>query len=342
MLPRFRGLAAVALLSGLAMLAGGAHAEPLSLSRALRQVSAWYASDEAQQLAENVLSWQSEEGTWPKGIDTLNAPAPRGGSRHGTFDNGSTRDELRFLARVHQATGRSDCRDAFLRGLDVILAAQYPTGGWPQSTPAGTGYARHITFNDHTMVGIMELLREVAEGEAYGFVGTERREAARAAVRRGVDCIVRCQIRVGQRLTAWCAQHDAETLAPRAARTYELESLSGAESAGILLFLMSLENPSPEVAKAVHAGAAWFEAVQIRGFRQVRVDGDKRIVADPAAPPMWARFYDLETQQPFFCGRDGVKRGQLADIESERRNGYAWYGDWGRRVLERYARWQPG
>ena len=43
--------------------------------------------------------------------------------------------------------------------------------------------------------------------------------------------------------------------------------------------------------------------------------------------------------QPFFCGRDGVKKPRLEDIEAERRNGYAWYGEWGRSVLKRYAEW---
>jgi len=35
-----------------------------------------------------------------------------------------------------------------------------------------------------------------------------------------------------------------------------------------------------------------------------------------------------------------VKKYNLAAIEAERRNGYAWYGEWGRRVLEWYARWE--
>ena len=60
---------------------------------------------------------------------------------------------------------------------------------------------------------------------------------------------------------------------------------------------------------------------------------------DPEAPPLWARFYEIETNRPFFCGRDGVKKYDIAEIESERRNGYAWYGTWGKSVAERYARW---
>jgi len=63
-------------------------------------------------------------------------------------------------------------------------------------------------------------------------------------------------------------------------------------------------------------------------------------VKDPSAPPLWARFYDIETGRPFFCGRDGVKKSTFAEIERERRNGYAWYGNWGERLAKDYAAWQ--
>lgn len=288
----------------------------------------------------NVLSWQGSHGLWPKNTDTLNHPAPAGRAvAAGTFDNGASRRELRLLARAFGATGREDCRTAFLRGFDTILRAQYPSGGWPQTYPAGSGYARHITFNDGTMVGLMEFLREVAGDPAYEFVGQQGRRAAAGAFERGIDAILKCQIRSQGRLSVWCAQHDAVTFEPRPARTYELESLSGAESAGVLRLLMSLDEPSAAVRDAVRAGVAWYEQAQLRGIRQIWENGNKVIKADPAAPPLWARFYDLRDMRPFFCGRDGVKRRDLAEIEAERRNGYAWYGEWGAAVLRDYAVW---
>jgi pectate lyase len=301
----------------------------------------WYRSDEAARLAENVLSYQSEQGDWPKNLDT--SAAPYRGDRadlRGTFDNGATVGEMRFLARAFVVTGRTRYRDAFLKALDHVLAAQYPGGGWPQSDPPGKGYPRYITFNDNTVVNLLELVRDVARSDGFRFVDRPRREAADRAFAKGIDCILKCQVRVDGRLTVWCAQHDETTLEPRGARTYELPSLSGSESAGVLLLLMSVEDPSPDVGRAVRAGARWFEDSQLNGIRQVVVNGDKKIVPDPGAPPLWARFYEIGTNRPFFCGRDGVKKYDMAQIEAERRNGYAWYGDWGRRVLERYARWE--
>ena len=75
---------------------------------------------------------------------------------------------------------------AIVKGLDHILQAQYPTGGWPQRYPPGEGYQRHVTFNDNTMVRILELLREVAESPDYEFMKKDRRGAAKTAFDAGL------------------------------------------------------------------------------------------------------------------------------------------------------------
>ena len=300
----------------------------------------WYRSDEGRRVTENILSWQSAEGSWPKNQDnTEKAFTGDRSTLKGTFDNGATTDELRFLARAFQATQNPRCREAFSKGVDHILKAQYPTSGWPQFYPPGKQYHRHITFNDDAMVRLMEFLREVAMGRGFDFVEAARRKAAQESFDRGIQCILKCQIVVKGQPTVWCAQHDEVDYRPRPGRKYELVSLSGAESAGILHLLMSLEQPSPEIIRAVKAGAEWFESAKITGLRSETVNGDKRMVKDPTAPPLWARFYEIETGRPMFCGRDGVKKFDLAEIEAERRNGYAWYGNWGGRVARDYAQW---
>jgi pectate lyase len=305
--------------------------------------SEWFQGEEGRTITANLLSNQSDHGSWPKNFDTSKQAYTGDRSKiEGTFDNGATIGELRYLARAFEATGETRLREAFLKGFDLILAAQYPNGGFPQHSPtSAAGYDRHITFNDGTMVNILQLLRDVgaARPGAFAFVDGDRRAAARRAFDRGIACILACQIKVDGRLTAWCAQHDETTLEPAKARTYELPSLSGGESAGILALLMSLERPGPEVVRAVEAGAGWYDSVKLTGIRETRQDGNKVIVRDPAAPPLWGRFYEIGTNRPFFCSRDGVKKYDIAEISSERRNGYAWYGTWGKTVAEQYAGW---
>jgi PelA/Pel-15E family pectate lyase len=309
----------------------------------------WFAAAEAQRIATNILSYQSDEGGWPKNTDTTVVPF-RGDrkSLKPSFDNGATTDELRYLARIYKATKDDTYRKATEKGVDYILQAQYPTGGWPQIHPPPTSYHRHITFNDGAMVRLMLFLRETDTADLYTFVGADRRQAARRAFDRGVECILKCQIKVNGQLTAWCAQHDEKDYSPRPGRPYELVSLSGSESVGIVRLLMSLDDPSPEVVRAVDGAVAWFESAKLQGIRvatqpdpQSPSGRNRVVVQDAAAPPLWARFSEIGTNRPIFSDRDGVAKPNLADIGYERRNGYAWLGNWPQKLLDTdYPAWK--
>ena len=315
----------------------------------LKQPDAWFHGAEAAQVAKNILSYQSPLGGWPKNLNTA-AETYRGAAAdlHPTFDNGATTGELRFVARIYNATHEKGYQEAFSRGLDYILKAQYPTGGWPQSYPPDDAYHRYITFNDDAMVRLMGFLREVSREKAYDFVDAARRDAARQSFERGVACILKCQIKVGGKLTVWCAQHDEKDYSPRPARKFEPASLSGSESVGITRLLMSLDNPGPEVVNAVQSAMEWFAAAKLTGIRlEKRADKtapkgyDTVVVNDAQAPPLWARFYEIGTNKPIFCDRDSVIKYSLAEIGYERRNGYAWMREWAASLLSKeYPAWQ--
>jgi PelA/Pel-15E family pectate lyase len=244
-----------------------------------------------------------------------------------TIDNSSTFTQLTFLARTFTAQNQERHRESFLKGFDYLLKAQYPNGGWPQFYPNLSGYYKHITFNDGAMIGVLKLLRDVAQAKpAYAFVDQDRRARAAHAVEKGIDCVLKTQIIVNGRRTVWCAQHDEVTLAPAPARKYELVSLSGGESIDIVRFLMSIKSPSPEVIDAIEAAVAWFEQSRVK---------------DPKGAETWARFYEIGTNRPIFVGRDGVIKYNIAEIEAERRNGYAWYIDDAAKLLNRdYPAWR--
>jgi hypothetical protein len=146
------------------------------------------------------------------------------------------------------------------------------------------------------------------------------------------------------KLTTWCAQHHEKTLAPVMARSYELASLSGAESANILKLLMSLTVQTKAIKRAIYSGVVWYDEVRIKGqrlesFTNSEGLSDKRVVADATAADMWARFYTLADNRPFFCDRDGIMKYSLAEIGYERRNGYSWYSTSGNDVMSNYNSW---
>lgn len=280
----------------------------------------WFAGEEAGRLADAIVSFQTPSGGWSK--HTGYAKGPRrpgmqwtsqndpGKDPHylATFDNGATIREIQFLAAVWRGTNRDDCRDAVLRGLDFILVAQFPNGGWPQVYPLEGGYHDNVTFNDNAMTNVLDLVRQsVGDDPKYAFVDDERRARLEAALTRGVACVIAAQIDVDGRKTAWCAQHDPLTLRPVAARAFEPASLSGVESAHLIKFLMTLPRPSAEVIATIEAGLAWLDAAQVRGLAKVKRDGRTIYVADASSTDVyWARFYDLATGEPVFPGKDGV------------------------------------
>lgn len=320
----------------------------------LRQKPEWYSSAEARQAAAAVRLYQSSVGAWPKNTDLLVPATPEAlaevesGGKANTIDNNATTEPMTFLALVANATsGGEPDRAAVIRGVDYLLASQYPNGGFPQFFPLRAGYYAHITYNDGAMINALELLRDVAQGRApFGFVDAARSAKAAAAVDRGIDCILRTQIKQDGKLTVWCAQHDEMTLAPAWARKYEPPSLSGAESVGIVRFLLSIEHPSGEVIAAIEGAVAWFRAVAMTGERLQairRADGrtERFLVADPAAPPLWARFYELGTNRPLYLDRDSKPHYTFSEIGYERRSGYNYNGTWPASLLaDAYPAWR--
>lgn len=187
----------------------------------------------------------------------------------GTIDNDATTTEIYFISRVYNATGEERYKAAAMKGIDYLFEAQYDNGGWPQCYPRTGSYHVQIQYNDDSNINVLELMREIyTEGSIYSFLPDSYKQKARIAFNKGVECILKTQIQRDGKLTAWCAQYDPVTLEPAKARAYELVSLSGQESDNIVLFLMSLENPSQEIRNAIEGAVAWFEKSKIEGIKK--------------------------------------------------------------------------
>ena len=334
---------------------------------ATRMPTQWYGSEEAKLVAENLLISQKEIGGWAKNrpyhlpfSDSLKTVyLQTKNEKGGTFDNSSTITELRFLAKVYAHFKDTRYKQAFEKGVNYILSAQYKNGGWPQYFPVKDPqdeilldktipYSMHITFNDDAMVNVMVFLREIYSGNTE-FVPLKMDEVTRGKAKKafdkGVDCFLKTQIRVDSKPTVWCAQHNEITLAPANARAYELASFSGSESVGIIGLLMDIDPPSKDIITAINGAIKWLDNHKIMGIKigsetDQQGNQNKIVMNDKNAPPLWARFYDLETGKPFFCSRDGIKRNSMAEISYERRNGYGWYTNSPAKVMTQYPEWQ--
>lgn len=328
----------------------------------------WYGSDDARGIADNIVSFQTPAGGWSKNLDLTRHPraagelfGPENGSQFlgasdfdaplegkwnyvGTIDNDATTTELQFLAKVIASGGDKTgkpYRSSFYAGMEYLFAAQYPDGGWPQVWPLQGGYHDAITFNDGAILNVLALLRGVSEAkDEFAFVSANIRGRAVAGLRRGMECILAAQIISNNRRTIWCQQYDALTLQPASARNYEMPSQVSGESAGIMMFLMQLPDPSPEIVTSVHAAAAWFEKTKLMNvaFKSTGSDG-RHLVSAPGNGPIWARYYEIGDDKPLFGDRDKSIHDTVDEISKERRQGYAWYGDTAKRALQHYASW---
>jgi len=319
----------------------------------------WYGSEEARKVADNVLFCQQDIGGWQKNKpyhkelseEEKEAVLKMKSAPGATIDNGATITEMRFLAKVYSRQPEERFWKGFLAGFDFLMKSQYDNGGWPQFYPPRTqgsvSYSSYITYNDNAMVNVMRLLADVAantpEFQKLPITDDMRRQA-KQAFDKGVDCILKTQIVVNGKRTVWCAQHDEVTLKPAKARAYELPSFSGAESLGIIQLLMSIKNPSKEVVEAVDAAVKWLDEHKITGRKVAWIPDTNGVrnatmVEDPHAAPLIARFYDLNTEKPFVCDRDGIKREKLEDLGADRRNGYSWFSGGLTPLLEQYHNW---
>jgi PelA/Pel-15E family pectate lyase len=320
-----------------------------------RQPASWYSTPEAIRIADNVLLYQADNGGWDKNdsvmtkelSDVEKAELLKQKDHRCSIDNTATHSQMRYLAKVYDATHTQKYKDGFIKGVNYLLTAQYPNGGWPQFFPLRQGYYTHITFNDGAMICVMSVLDDIVnQRKPYDLVDDALRTKCQAALKKGLDCTLKCQVVQNGRKTAWPQQCDEVTFRPAKARSYELPCVSAAESSGIVNYLMSLDKPSPEVIDAVDCAVKWFEKVKITGQRvnlapepNAPRGTDRQLVADPNAPPFWSRYYELGTERPMYPTRDSVPHYNIAEMPLAQRNGYAWLGRWPQNVINQYPEW---
>lgn len=315
----------------------------------------FYKTDEARRIADNVLAYQRITGGWPKNIPihrTLGGEldiilGDKEKKNDSTTDNDATITEMTYLAKMFRATGEERYKNAFLQGVEFMLSGQYENGGWPQFWPENRGYQKNITYNDNAMVQTLLVIRDLRDGVAPFDILIDDTMKGRLskAFDKGIECILNTQIIVDGKPTVWCQQHDPVTLQPAPARSFELASFCSAESVSLVKLLMELPEPSERVKAAINGAMDWFSSHQIKGIRVERFTDengtrDTKVVKDDQADPIWARFYDLKTGEPFFCDRDGIPCKTLAEIGHERRNGYSWYNYGPASLYKPYETWK--
>jgi PelA/Pel-15E family pectate lyase len=184
-----------------------------------------------------------------------------------TFDDAGTSEASQFLLRLYLERRASRLRAPLERAILFVLDSQYENGGWPQRFPRHSeeeSYIRQITFNDDVAGENIKFLLM-----AHQTLGDDR---ALPAIRKAMDIFLATHQPAPQ--AGWSLQHDAETLAPLGARSYEPESLAThttATNIGQLLNFYEWTGDERFIARVPEA-LAWLDSLRLPD-NQVRVAG---------------------------------------------------------------------
>ncbi len=248
-----------------------------------------------------------------------------------TYDDDNTQSALRLLLAVADASkGSNEPRDGRIReardyALAKLLEAQRPNGGWSQRwngtsvSPAAfpvqparypaeyprehpkTDYYGFYTLNDNTHRDCVATLLDAAK--------RLNRPELRAAAMKGGDFLILAQMPDPQ--PAWAQQYNPQ-LEPAWARAFEPPSICSSESVGAMRLLVDLylESGDEKYLAPLPRAIAWFKRSEV-------------------SPGVWARMYELRTNQPVYGDRDGKIKYRLEDLSLERQTGYSWRGPYG-------------
>lgn len=296
----------------------------------------------------NLTTWQINHGGFYKafaskyvnpwnGSDAKSDIVNKDGTALGTIDNNATIQEMRLLAVRYKSTTNSSYKTAFKnsfsKAIGFLVAAQRSKGAWPQMHPKRGNYSDQATYNDNAMVRVMVLAKDIVDGVApfdSDIVTESDRTKMQQALNKAVDFALKSQIYNNNVPTVWCAQHDTSSYAPVEARSYELASKSGSESAGIVWFLMNWPDQTPEIQKAIKGALAWYKKTKVADMKY----SDGNFVSSSGSS-LWYRFYEVNNDNYFFCDRGGVstKTQDITKLSDDRRYGYQWAGDYGSALL---------
>jgi PelA/Pel-15E family pectate lyase len=214
----------------------------------------------ARDAAEALVHGQLQSGGWTQTIHF--GPAKRAGKyRNGqggswnvsSLDDGQTQSALQLLMRADRALGfkHAAIHEAAEFGLNALLAAQFPGGGFPQvwtkpveQKPAKTAkypdydwrtegkvknYWDYPTLNDGLAGSVGATLLEAHR--------TYKDEKYKAALERLGDFLIRAQMPDPQ--PGWCQQY-YDDMAPMWARKFEPPAITGWESQDAMETLIAI------------------------------------------------------------------------------------------------------
>ncbi len=285
-----------------------------ALLRAFRATGDEYYLQMAEEIADALAGVQTETGGWRM---RTRLSQPHGPDTPADLDDNRSQSSILFLIELVDAGGDERHRAPMQRGLQMLLDAQYPSGGWPQAYPPPedeNDLRRYHTINDSTIPDCMRTL--LAAYRAFG------NQEYLDAVTRGADWLL--QVRLPG--AVWAQQYYDDFVTgplipnhPAPARWFEPMAITAGESGSVIRILTEvwLETGDDRYIEPFDEVIEWYE--------RSRLDDGR-----------WARFYELHTNRPLYATPDRV----ITHSDENLRPGYAWKGGWGDSAIQTARRAQ--
>ena len=261
----------------------------------------------AEEIADALAIIQTHTGGWPA---RARLSAPPGPGSPSDLDDNRTQSTVLFFVDLVETGADERHREVMQRGLDFMLQAQYPSGGWPQYYPPAedqSNYRRYHTINDATIPDCMRTM--LAAWRAFG------EQEYLDAVIRAADWLLAVRLPGA----AWAQQYYDDFVTgplipnhPAPARWFEPMAITAGESGSVMRILTEvwLETGDEKYIEPFDEVVEWYE--------RSRLDDGR-----------WARFYELHTNRPLYCTPDRI----ITHSDENLRPGYAWQRDWGTPVI---------
>lgn len=260
-------------------------------------------------ITDVILSTQNSYGGWGYwGMMKPNSSKRRGMATESikmltSFDEGITPMVIDYLIDLHKTTGNKDYRKAIDRGISVILKSQNSDGGWPQYYPASEiEYGQYSSLNDATSNMCFRTLLKYREEEGPMEVDS--------AIVRYNEFLLSRQSRFG----AWAQQYD-HSGKPASARGNEPAALCSFCTGQALEDLIGMHTLS--ITK------------QLRKRNKLAMESaEVWLSRSKLSNSQWARYYDLDSNKPFFVDYQGQRYNNLSAAQSNHQafRGYAYMG----------------
>lgn len=286
-----------------------------------------YYLEAIEEVATALIYGQLKSGGWsncidfdPQGARVAQYRNDKGGGKNNSsLDDGQTQTAVRFMIQADAAFEFKNAaiHEATIRALDALLAAQFPSGGFPQiwSGPVPkqpivrANYPEHDyrtegrvknywdmpTLNDNVCVHVAHALRD-----AYQIYNDAR---YLDALKELGDFLLLAQMPEPQ--PAWAQQYNHQ-MQPIWARRFEPPAIAGHESQSVVGLLIEIADLTEDekYLKTLPAAIAYLR-------QSILPDGQI------------ARYYELKTNRPLYTQREGDKYSLTFD-DSDLPSHYSW------------------